>query len=46
VSKGDIPAGTIEYQTIFAVGVTLFVITLVMNVLADRLVKRYRNVYE
>jgi phosphate transport system permease protein len=46
VSKGDIPAGTTEYQTIFAVGVTLFVITLVMNVLADRLVKRYRNVYE
>lgn len=46
VSKGDTPAGTTEYQTIFAVGVTLFAMTLVMNVVADWLVKRYRNVYE
>lgn len=46
VSLGDTPAGTTEYQTIFAVGLTLFLITLLMNLLADRLVKRYRNVYE
>ena len=45
ISKGDTPAGTIEYQTIFAVGLTLFLITMGMNVLAQRLVKRFRQVY-
>ena len=43
---GDVPSGSIEYKTIFAVGLTLFVITLVMNVIAIRLVKRWREVYE
>ena len=31
---GDMPTGSIEYKTIFAVGATLFVLTLVMNVVA------------
>ncbi len=44
--QGDVPTGSIEYKTIFAVGLTLFVITLVMNVIAIRLVRRYREVYE
>jgi phosphate transport system permease protein len=43
---GDIPTGSIEYKTIFAVGLTLFVMTLVMNVIAIRLVRKYREVYE
>ena len=43
---GDIPTGSIEYKTIFAVGLTLFVLTLVMNLFAIRLVRRYREVYE
>jgi phosphate transport system permease protein len=43
---GDIPTGTIEYKTIFAVGLTLFVMTLIMNLLAIRLVRRFREVYE
>jgi phosphate transport system permease protein len=43
---GDVPTGSIEYKTIFAVGLTLFVMTLVMNVVAIRLVRRYREVYE
>ena len=43
---GDVPTGSIEYKTIFAVGATLFVLTLVMNVFAIRLVRRYREVYE
>jgi phosphate transport system permease protein len=46
ISKGDTPAGTPEYYSIYAVGVTLFLITLLMNILANRLVKRFRNVYE
>ncbi len=45
VSKGDVPRGTLGYQTIFAVGAALFVITLGMNLLAQRLVRRYRRVY-
>ena len=43
---GDMPTGSIEYKTIFAVGLTLFVMTLVMNVVAIRLVRRFREVYE
>ncbi|NNE07922.1 MAG: phosphate ABC transporter permease subunit PstC [Gemmatimonadetes bacterium] len=46
VSLGDTPAGTIEYQTIFAVGSLLFVITLAMNLLAHRILKRFQEVYE
>jgi phosphate transport system permease protein len=43
---GDVPTGSLEYKTIFAVGATLFVITFVMNVISIRLVRRYREVYE
>ena len=43
---GDVPTGSTEYKTIFAVGATLFVLTLVMNVFAIRLVRKYREVYE
>ncbi len=46
VSLGDTPAGTIEYQTIFAVGLTLFLITLAINLIAQRVLKRFREVYE
>jgi len=45
ISRGDTPAGTVEYQTIFAVGVTLFAFTMAMNIVAIRLVKRFRQVY-
>jgi phosphate transport system permease protein len=43
---GDVPTGSIEYKTIFAVGLTLFALTLVMNLLAIRLVRRFRQAYE
>ena len=43
---GDVPTGSIEYKTIFAVGALLFVMTLIMNVFAIRLVRKYREVYE
>lgn len=46
VATGDIPAGTLEYDTIFAVGALLFSMTLAMNLLAFRLVRRFREVYE
>jgi phosphate transport system permease protein len=43
---GDVPTGSLEYKTIFAVGALLFVLTLAMNVFAIRLVRRYREAYE
>ena len=43
---GDVPTGSIEYKTIFAVGLTLFVATLAMNLVSIRLVRKYREVYE
>ena len=44
--NGDVPTGSIEYKTIFAVGATLFVMTLVMNLVSIRLVRKFREVYE
>jgi phosphate transport system permease protein len=44
--QGDIPVGSIEYKTIFAVGLTLSVLTFGMNLFAIRLVRRYRQAYE
>jgi phosphate transport system permease protein len=44
--NGDIPTGSIEYKTIFAVGLTLFVLTLIMNLISIRLVRKYREIYE
>jgi phosphate transport system permease protein len=46
VSLGDTPHGTIEYQTIFAVGALLFVMTLGLNVLAHKVVRRFKETYE
>jgi phosphate transport system permease protein len=43
---GDVPTGSIEYKTIFAVGLTLFVMTLVMNIVSIWLVRRFREVYD
>ncbi|HET9287015.1 MAG TPA: phosphate ABC transporter permease subunit PstC [Gaiella sp.] len=44
--NGDVPTGSIEYKTIFAVGLTLFVMTFVMNVISIRMVRRFREVYD
>ena len=44
VSLGDTPAGTVEYQTIFGVGALLFVFTLIMNIAAHRILRRFRTV--
>ncbi len=46
VSLGDTPAGTVEYQTVFAVGALLFLITLGMNYIAHRVLRRFQEVYE
>jgi phosphate transport system permease protein len=46
VSLGDTPAHTVEHHTIFAVGALLFLVTLGMNILARRIVVRFRVVGE
>lgn len=46
VGLGDASRGTIDYQSLFAVGATLFLITLLFNIAAHLLVQRFREVYE
>ncbi len=46
VSLGDTPAGTIEYKTIFAVGMTLFLMTLGLNLISQWTIRRFREAYE
>jgi phosphate transport system permease protein len=46
VSTGDTPHGSLEYKSIFAVGMLLLVVTLFFNMLAHYLVKRFRTVAE
>ena len=43
---GDQPTGSLGYMTIFAVGAMLFVITFGLNILSQRIVTRFREVYE
>ncbi len=45
-SLGDTPQGTIVYRTLFAVGMTLFLITLVMNILSQWILARFREEYQ
>jgi phosphate transport system permease protein len=46
VTHGDSAAGTLEYHTIFAVGLALFIITLTLNVFAQWILSRVREKYE
>lgn len=45
-ATGDISQGTITYDSIFAVGALLFFLTLLMNMIAIRLVRKFREVYD
>ena len=45
VSLGDLPHGTVEYQTIFAAGSTLVILTLILNIIGYFLSRRYREIY-
>ena len=44
--SGDVPTGSSEFRTIFAVGAFLFLITFVLNMISIRVVRRFRQVYE
>ena len=43
IAMGDVPHGTLEYSTIFAVGLLLFVITLILNLVSDAFRTRYKE---
>lgn len=45
-ATGDISTGSVDYKAVFAVGTVLFAMTLAMNMISIRLVRRYREVYE
>ena len=45
-ASGDISYNTIDYNSIFAIGLTLFIMTLGLNSLSRRIVKRFRQEYE
>ena len=45
-ASGDLSYNTIDYNSIFAIGLTLFFLTLGLNALSRRIVKRYRQEYE
>lgn len=45
VSLGDTPQGTVEYQSLFAVGLVLFLITLMMNLFANAVIRRFQEQY-
>jgi len=46
VSLGDVQHGSIEYRTIFAAGITLFVFTFLLNTISYRIRKKYQEKYE
>jgi len=46
VSLGDTPQGSIEFRTIFAVAMALFVMTLALNIVSQYLLHRFREIYE
>jgi phosphate transport system permease protein len=45
VASGDTPTGSLTYNTIFAVGMTLFVLTLILNIVSYLFVRRFREKY-
>ena len=45
ITGGDLTGGTLPYNSMFALGLALFVVTLVMNVISDIIAQRYREEY-
>ncbi|MEM7801546.1 MAG: phosphate ABC transporter permease subunit PstC [Chloroflexota bacterium] len=46
ISGGDLSYDTIDYNSIFSIGLVLFVITLILNIASRRIVERFREVYD
>ena len=46
ISGGDISYNSVDYNSIFALGLVLFLITLTLNIISRKVVATYREVYE
>jgi phosphate transport system permease protein len=46
ISGGDLSYGSIDYDSIFAIGLMLFLITMALNIISGYIVRRFREVYE
>jgi phosphate transport system permease protein len=46
IGTSDLDPGSIEYRSLFAIGLTLFAITFAMNVVSNLVSRRYREVYD
>jgi len=46
ISGGDLSYGSVDYQSIFAIGLVVFLLTLGLNIISQRVVRRFREVYE
>jgi phosphate transport system permease protein len=46
ISGGDLSYDSIDYNSIFAIGIVLFFLTLILNIISQRIVRRFREVYE
>lgn len=45
ISLGDTPQDSIQFKSLFAVAATLFTMTLVLNIISNRIVRRFRTSY-
>ncbi|MBC8100226.1 MAG: phosphate ABC transporter permease subunit PstC [Armatimonadetes bacterium] len=45
VSTGDLSFGSIQYQSVFAIGLTLFAMTLLLNFISTAITRRFREIY-
>jgi phosphate transport system permease protein len=46
ISGGDLSYGTIDYNSLFAIALMLFIMTLFLNMISQQIIKRFREVYE
>jgi phosphate transport system permease protein len=46
ISGGDVSYNSVDYNSIFALGLVLFLVTLTLNIISRRIVRRYQEVYE
>jgi phosphate transport system permease protein len=46
ISGGDLSYNSIDYNSLFAIGLMLFIFTLVLNLISRKISKRFREVYQ
>ena len=46
ISGGDLSYGTIDYNSLFAIALMLFIMTLILNLISQQIIRRFREVYE